>query len=356
MSNQARSFRDATRKQYAPLPAQVATAFGQRLTFQLPVTGYLSRILLEWHGTMTTGAGTAAGNWTTYPMVPYNYIKRVRLYTSENTNICDLSGQQLYLANLMSRRNCTPDSDAAYILHNANNRLLVTDAPAGAGDDAVSEAVAGYLEVPIETDDMLQFGLLISQNLEVRLYLDVEFADAADVHGITGVTVTPAITFAPSVEFFSIPPDGVGQPNLQWVQTLLGTKIPIAANGDQEIQLSIGNLYLGVYGFIENNGALIDPTSGLTEVRLQYAQNVVPLRETYRQHVMRVKTTHGITLPDGAFAYDWASGLGFPGMLDFRDVVNSAEQTDLKLIVTTAGLTLSNAYVHVIRRQLGRIG
>src|SRR5574341_1784863 len=350
----ARTFRDATREQKTPIAPQSITAFGDRVTFQLPVTGFLSGIMLQFSGTLTTGAGTPAGSWNQYPMKPGGIFKEIKLYTSENVNLLRLHGQELMYLNLLNFR-CGSPNDDFYDVNNSNNRAGVFLFPSGTPDAATAYNVAGWLYIPVATDDLMMLGLQLAQNLEIRTYLDVTLESAAAIHGVTGVTVTPSVTIRPSVRFFAVPPAGNQFPDLRFTQIIDNEKYPVTiATGDSQYRPVPGNVYLGLYGIPENSSTLVlvNGVTYMSQLQYKYAQNVIPYSETYLQHLAWNKYYHGITLPDGCFAYDWTKGFGIPGIVDTRDWINTAQQTDVEHVITWAGVSTTNLAVNYIRRQL----
>src|SRR5439155_15019325 len=92
-------FESDTRQQIITLspmtPPNPGTA-GQIVTQQLPTSGYLSSIWMLLAGTTTTTAAQSAVV-AAYPQPPWNFIRKVRVYTNMGVELVNLSGYGLYL-------------------------------------------------------------------------------------------------------------------------------------------------------------------------------------------------------------------------------------------------------------------
>ncbi len=92
-------FESDTRQQIITLspmvPATPGTA-GQIVTQQLPTSGYLSSIWMNLVGTTTTTSAQSASVGT-YPQPPWNFVRKIRVYTNMGVELVNLSGYGLYL-------------------------------------------------------------------------------------------------------------------------------------------------------------------------------------------------------------------------------------------------------------------
>jgi len=347
-------FRQFTRKQKTPLPAQAATSFGQTLQFRLFNTGLINKILLYFSGTITSGSGAPTGSWGTYLPLPYALIKRIRVYTSENVTVWDTSGWGCAYRNLYLKQTYAMATDPSQYL-STNNRTALYQTNTGTPAASTAYTFSGWLEVPIGTDDMMMLGLLLMQNLDVQLFMDIQFATQTDLGTIAGVTYTPNITFYPNVEFFTIPPaESMALPNLKYVHVTQETLYPFTSNGEVIVRPPIGNVYLSASGIMENNGAQIAPTN-IGNLQIAYAQTVLPYNETYQQHIAGIKSSYNFTPPDGSFMYDWYNGIGVPAIYEPRDFMNTAQQTDFQMKFNFTGLTPSSAQIRLITEQLAAV-
>jgi hypothetical protein len=350
------SFRRATRQQEFLQPPLTVTQFGQTVNFALPQSGFLSRIFLNFTGTITTGAGTPAGSWGTYPPLPYALIRKIRIYTTEGVEIINISGWGLFLHNMRRKRLQMNAQDLFSTFLNTNGRAALLSTNTGTPAASTAYTFTGSLEIPIYTDDIMMLGLLLLQSNDVRCNMEITFAYQADTGNVSGVTLTPAFNFTPMTEYFSLPQmNNAAGPNLQYVHSLYEEFFPFNNNGDVIYRPTPGNIFLSLSGIIENNGAQV-ATANINTLKVQYAQAVAPYYEQYVNALFKWKLDYGFVPPDGYFDYDFALGSGVPGFLDPRDWLDTSQQTDLQFTPNVSGLTLVNAQLRVVREQLARIG
>src|SRR5579863_455830 len=181
---------NATREQFFLPPTFPAafTTFNQVQSIVMPNAGYLSDIFLDVNGTITTGAGTPAGSWNTYPFLPFSLIQRVRLYTTSGVTIVQCSGMGLFLREMRAKRNQYPDL-LLYNLHNSTNRALVLTSQTGTPAQSTAYTFNGMLHIPLSTDERLMLGLLTCQSNDIQVTLEITFCAGADISNITGVTL-----------------------------------------------------------------------------------------------------------------------------------------------------------------------
>lgn len=356
-AQQLKPFRQGTRLNVSEQPApQTATAFSQRLTFQLGQTGYLASIALAWTATIT-GTGSPSGNWPTYPPNPFACIKQVRLYTSDNIVIVDVSGWGLYLYNVKKGRLMSWGTDIVSYL-NTNNRALLLAAPSGAVSGG-SNTITGYLDIPVITDQVAMLGMLNTQTNQLRIQLDVVTGSQTDIFGAASYATTGpfiSMTVTPQTLVFNIPQanSGVAPADLTYAHYLLESTWPMTlATGDWIVRPPTGLIMMSVFGMLENASLQIAPAN-ITQIYYRYQQNTVPIQETYTHHVGKWKQFNGFTPPDGYFDLRFDQGAGIPGVLDQRDWLQSADLTDLSFIASVTGLSISGTtQVRLIMEQLG---
>lgn len=351
-------FRQATKPDSVPSGSIVVNAFGGLAqSVKVPHTGWLSRLLVFFNGTLTTGAGTPAGSWATYPPMPWSLIGNILVATDTNTQIVNMTGYGLYLFNRYYRSNNFPDVDLD-INYNSTNRAALLAQPA-AGTPAASTVynVAGYLEIPVATDDSLFLGALFLQSDQVTLNVTITPPTQAAVAGtITGVTVTPAITYAVQAYFFEQPTDLRITPNKQFVHSLNEQNRAVPGTGQQMYLLALGNTYLKIFGQLENNSVQA-VNSAITSLLLTHTQIVSPVNEGYNIHLANNKCYLKHTLPDGSFLFDFSRGSGIPGFYEGRDFLNSSLTTDLQIgLIIPAGTALTNPNLRLMSEQLQAIG
>lgn len=350
-------FRTGTRQQLVPLDTMQFTQFSQKKTIQLPQTGFLSRIFLRVYGTLTTGAGTPSGTWVSYPFSPYNLLSKIRLYTSNAFPFWDTTGMGAYLFSLFTRRGQNISQDALSTGDGTANRSQLFTALSGATTASTAYNPAFFMEIPTVLDDLSQRGLIQLQSTRSRLNLDIALGAQTDITAVTGVTVTPNITVDAVAEVFSEPdPTQYTWPDLTWVPQVTEDAFFLTAVGTQRYKPTIGTQFARLIGIVENNGAQCDSTK-ISNTRIRFGQSTTPYDETYYQHVARNWAYLGLTLPDGAFGYDFTRGSGVPGILDTRDLFNTARLSDFEHnLVLASGLSLTNAQIRYVRQEISKRG
>ena len=348
------AFRKSTQQNQYLQPAMVFSQFGQQVTLQLPQTGYLGRIYLKIAGTITTGAGTPAGSWASYPPLPWALIKRIRLYSSQGVEIINCSGWGMYLAT-MRKQNVSLFAGDVIQFINSTNRAAGYTTQTGTPAQNNAYTFNGLLELPVMTDDSMMHGLINTQTNDVRLYLEITMCNQSDTGTISGVTLTPAFNITPQIEFYLVPADAAAQPNLSFIHSWYEEFFPFTTVGDIVYRPTPGNSFVSLSGIAENNGAQIANTN-INTVKLVYAQGVAPFYEDYTTACGRFKRLVGQMPPDGYFTYTFDAGSGNTTELDPRDFLNSANQTDLQFIPNITGITPSSAQLRCVREQLSRVG
>lgn len=347
-------FRRMTRQQTFNQPALVGSQFGQLLSMQLPQTGYLGGITVNMQATITTGAGTPAGSWANYPPLPYNLVKKFRIYTSEGVELFNISGWGMMLYQSRQRWQHVPSVDQIAYL-NTNNRAALYTTQTGTPSASTQYSFNCYWNIPIMTDDSMMLGLMLLQSPDIRLNLEITLANQADTGNISGVTLTPSFNFKVGIESYTVPDDTGSQPNRRFVKLVQEDLFPYTTNGDQIYRPLTGNLYTSIMGLVENNGAQV-PSSNIGVVALRFAQSVYVYNEDILTNIARFREHWGYTPPDGLFAFDMQQGAGIPRIYDPRDWLNTSQQTDTAVIVNLSGLTPVNAQIRYIKEQLALIG
>lgn len=351
-------FRQATKPDSVPAGSIVVNSFGGLAqSVKIPHTGWLARLIVFFNGTLVTGAGTPAGAWATYPPLPWALIGQILVATDTNTQILNMSGYGLYLFNRFYRSNNFPDVDLDTNYNSTNRAALLAFPAAGTPAASTSYPIAGYLEVPVATDDSLFLGSLFLQSDQVTLNVTITPPTQAAVAGtISGVTVTPTITYAVQSYFFEQPTDLRITPNKQFVHSLTEGNRAVPGTGQQMYPLALGNTYLKVFGQLENNSTWAT-NAAITSVLLSHTQIVSPINEGYNIHLANNKAYLKNTMPDGSFLFDFSRGSGIPGFYEGRDFLNSSLTTDLQIgIIIPAGTSLTNPNLRLCSEQLQAIG
>jgi hypothetical protein len=344
-------FREDTRQQEVVAPALTLTSFGTAQNILLPQTGYLANLYINVTANITIPAAPS-GNWATFPALPWAFIRKLRVFTSETVEIVNVSGWGLFLSNLTDYQATNMSLDPLSYLNTTGVAALYTTKSGALV--AGTYPITFSLKVPICTDDAMMLGLLNTQNNDVRVFLEITPANPGDLVSVGGTlpTVLSMVATA-NVEFYTIPPSGVDFPNQVFVSSLTEQILPVLNTGDWTATIPLGNIYTKILGVNELPNAQINDNT-INNISIFYAQAVRPYYETYYNHLVRNKFRYGFVVPDGMFCYDFTGGAGGPPQWDPRDFMNSSRQTDLKLDINYASIT-AGQQVRLILRQLAPI-
>lgn len=355
-------FRSVTRQKIQDIPGVTFNQWATPFSINLPNTGYLSRVYIPMRGTVSTGTGTPGGSFNGYPYLPYGMIQWIELRNNNNSGIIHVSGWGLALLNAMQERLRQPQTEAI-APYNSTNVASTFQAPIGSpgggtGTVAASTAynVSANWYLGIATDDAAMFGLQPLQNNALITQLWITPAPQSAVQGnITGVVpLTPNLTVRPSAEFFQVPPYSGSQPDQRFTHAIWEDTQQIQTVGSEFVYKPIpGPVYLRIILVVENNGLPVS-YGNIQQVVFRHSMDNTPYRETYDQHLTRMKRAYGFTLPDGVIVYDFSLGYGIPGIVEPRDFVDTSQLTDVAIGITlNPSLVLAGtAQVRVIREFL----
>lgn len=350
-------FGKKTRQNLRTLDA-LTFAAGGRQTLALPRVGYAAR--LHWHfqgtNTIALGGGTAAID----ALGPWNAINRVRLAANSGTDIFSVSGYGALLVDEVmappGRGYLTAEGQRAVALSYAGQ---VYQAAASAGANSWDFGTT----IPIAVNDMSELGLILLQNELASVTFGLEFnaSQFSTTAGVAPVLVTGAATAAitgtitPVLEYFAVPVEPEARPDITWLHQILEVTQPVAAVGDNTINLIRENVYLGILHHVILNSA--PNTTDVDRLRLVINNSDVPYDTLKRGQLQLQRRRHNVDLPLGVYFLDLFNQ-GITGYGDERDIVNGKATSELQSIVTIAsGATLgSNASrINTITRQLVRL-
>ncbi|MEM3469828.1 MAG: hypothetical protein QXZ36_03680 [Thermoproteota archaeon] len=351
MAGELLPFRAGVRTVRIPMDSIPLTAFGQTgPRSRCRPAGYLHKIWLNLQGTIMTGSGTPSGGWLTYPFLPFSLLSKIRVFATPGTDLINISGDALAQLNyLMSYAGNVVGAPVSQFNNGLDASVYQTNSGAVAASTAYSFAAS--FEIPISTDDSLLWGLLPLQNEQTLVYVELTLAPAANIHNITGVSVTPNFTAYLEQEVFMVSNEAqVAVPNLQFAHKIIETPKAIPSAGDNIYEPLIGPVYLRHLVINENSSAQM-ANSSITQVRYRFAQQVYIVDETYSAHMLRNFAYLGVPLPRGVVYLDWTNGQGIEGIVDTRDMVNTSQQTNVQLVETITG-SLTNAQMRVVDEYL----
>lgn len=178
--------------------ATPTTAEQQLNPIDIPAYGYFRYLFLEVVCSGGVG-GTLAAD------APWNILSRVTLQDVNGANIVDLSGYNLFLANLIGGYSFNADpSDSPWYVGSAPNPAF-------------------YLRVPVEISRKDGLGSLANQNSAANFKLNLSINTRANITS-ADFTTPPLVTIKGWLEAWTLPAqvDGRGRPQAQ-VPPLLGT-------------------------------------------------------------------------------------------------------------------------------------
>jgi hypothetical protein len=347
-------FETATRQNLRPINQMDYVSAG-RVAQSLPRVGYLARLYLHFSGTATVALG--GGTATLSTKGPWNTWSRIRVLANQGTDIFNVSGYGAYLLELISmyRRDPqrSPDLAAAY----AGAYLFGAAVASGAN---VWEFGLGIPIVPNERD---MAGILLLQSEMLTTQLVLEYATAyglvsQDFPVVTtgAATVTLVGTSYPELEIFTVPAAPGDQPPLTTLHQTLELVQPIAATGDQVVNLLRANTYMKLIHVVELNGAL--DTVDVGRLQFRYNNSETPYDLSLRHQLQLQRRRYGTDLPVGSFVWDFFNqGLtNFGGGRDFVDGSSVAELQSIVSINTGATLGSGNNQLRTISEQLVNLG
>jgi hypothetical protein len=328
---------------------------GGRESIAIPRTGYLARIHNHLAGTITVtlGGGTAAID----TLGPWNTFNRVRLQANSGTDVFNTSGWGAYLANIGfgPGKNNQPDGSGLQAditgVSTSVYSVPVTTNPWEFG-----------FTVPVAVNDMSELGLIMLQNEVTSVTQALEYASvmysltgAQAPFLVTGAAVATLVaTVTPMVETFMVPVDPAARPDISWIHQILEITQPIAAVGDNTVNLVRENLYLGILNYMIINN--VRDGANLDRLRLVLNQSDTPY-DYFRKNLLQLhRYRYGRDLPLGVAFIDLFDQ-GIPGLGDERDIINGKATSELQQIFTVnSGATLgTNSRWNTITRQLVKL-
>src|SRR5437870_4441468 len=202
-------------------PPSPGTA-GQISVQQLPTAGYLSDIYFTLQGTTTTTSAQSAVV-RAYPQNPWNFLRKIRVYTNMGVELVNISGYGLYLYNRVLRGALDINSHATndFLTYAAtdggsNNtvRSRYFAAAAGIGVSTSETWKAGWW-LPITWGTAGKAGYQLLQDDAVKYYFEVTWGDLTDLYvSNSGSRALSNVQVKPIVRTFSTPRTPMNRPDL----------------------------------------------------------------------------------------------------------------------------------------------
>jgi hypothetical protein len=344
------------------VPPQPGTA-GQIVTQQLPTSGYLSAIWMLLQGTTTTTSAQSA-TVLAYPQPPWNFIRKIRVYTNMGVELVNLSGYGLYLYQSCLRTGLDIDTIVNSLTYavtdgatnnTVKSRYLVHPTSLAASSSETWKA--GYY-LPIAWGTGGKAGLQLLQDDAVKYYLELTFGDLTDLYASTSGTPTlSAVSVTPMVETFSTPRNPANRPDLSYSKVILEESQPFDnGTGVSTFKMVTGNMVTQLIHELSNSTSAnvahpLDPAE-VTLLRMDYAQTQVPYNMNPDIQLLRQAFLYGRNLPQGAYVWELAEALGLKELPTMRDVIDTLMLTNLQSEITLSGVTLNSSKLRTIKEWL----
>lgn len=318
-----RPFRYSTRQRMQQF-ATVPIVIGSQVTTDLPRTGLVSGIILNFAAVMTlSGAGVF-----TY-LGPWGFLQRIVVNLNTGASqIFNCSGLGTRYVNArMIRSGIFPD----------NNQL------AGATSNIGANTVYFSFYIPIAMNDELQFenGLINLQAPEVRMSLDLTFANAGSnvVTNFTSITGSVNLSYV----YYELPnPHTTLYPPLA-LHRILEDQQAITQTGDQVYFFPLGGSLMQLTQFVVLNGAIASLQQGVAtnlnmidSIRMVLNNTDTVIQLPGRAQAMWQALNQAGPNPVGD-TIDWNlfdAGVTRTGEGDSRDWINSEMLSVLQFIPT----------------------
>ena len=325
-AQRAAAFNAATRQKFVMVPVPDAFVAGQIQRVILPKVGLLSRVFLNFSGTLTVVVG--AGTSTAAIRSPWDIAKRIRLLANSTLPIHDTSGFGAYVANLLSQTVGVWRRPGSFA-----TAFTVADTPQyepPAIPEAARFAVANganaidfTIELPIKLTEQDPIGLIIAQNPQTQLTVEIQNGTIADLTTLAGgATATMTGQWSIGIEYFDAPADPGAMPDLTFVHVWQEQRLPVAATGQFQVNLLTGDTYLRVAHIVQLNSALDSADIDTGKLILNQADTPYTYDRWLWQYLHRMR--YGKDLGAGILVHDF-----FVPQTQ-RDMINSALYSDLR--------------------------
>jgi hypothetical protein len=341
-------FLNQTRQQFTELAAQTITP-GQRLYFQLPPVGLLSRLFLWVKGTttVTPGTGTAALS----DRGAANFIKRVKLLANSGSAIYDVSGYGTHIINNILSFGTSPDKTLF-------DRSISAEVY-GSGVNSGANDWRFCYQIPIAINQRDPIGMILLQNEATQLTLEVEFNDIKGANNLLApivVTGDATATFSGicgcNMEYFTVPRETADRPALNVVHQWLEQQDAITSTGENPKSMLRGNTYMRLAHYLTLGNAL---SSAVDKLKIVYNTSETPYIINEMTQLALQRSRYGMDLPKGTYVWDWYMSNGLVGLGTSRDFINSANVTQFESILdidSSATVTAGQSYINTLTEQL----
>lgn len=313
-------------------------------TIIIPQVGMLARIVVNITGTYTKANATGLNQLDGYDAI----VSRAKVSANNGAaSIVDLSGIGIRAMN-KSLRPSLP----------IKRGLLTT---------AGAQTFNYKFILPVNANQRRQFemGLINLQAPEIRVSLDISFNQLASIFATAADVTNFLATANVSYEYYEIPDlSRYALPPMTLVRTLEDAPVAIAAVGDQIYQIPRQGTMIDYHAVLVLNNVYGTVLNSLTEFRWRYNISdtqydvFIPDWETYEAELYGDGS--GLTFLDTAMlSFNlWAAGDRDWNGGDFRDAIDTEENTTTQSIITVAAAQALNAgkdNIYHVRRVVQRI-
>lgn len=340
-------FRYGTVRRRINIGTYPVTLGGSIPSIQIPQVGMLSRVLVEVIGTYTKANATGFVGLDGYDLI----LQRARIgLNNGSANLVDCSGIGVNIIN----QDLSPSLPI--------KRGLITTAGA--------QTFAYKFILPINANQRRQFemGLINLQAPELRATIDLTFNPLASLFATPADVTLFAATANVSYEYFEIPDLAqFDMPPLSIVRTIEEAPVAIAALGQQVYQLPrLGTMIDYHAVLVLNNLYVASIITPVSDFSWRYNKSDTQFQvngstwETYEAELYgRLLGGSRAFLNNSAISMNlWAAGDRETDGGDFRDAIDTEENTTTEALITIAAGTALNAgkdnFYHV-RRVVQRI-
>jgi hypothetical protein len=323
-------FAQATRQTIQMLPSRSVAQEGETVTFDIPKTRLLSKILVEFDAVATLKSNAASIQKDAFS--PYKIIRRIQLDLNNGFSPFVIPGRDLYLYNTIR---LNPD----VLLPSSNDRAMayVENTATTSGKDA---RIKFTVELPVTLNDRDPVGLILLQNSEtnVQLTIDIDkLQNAYTLNASNNDQVTfKSLKITPMVVTFTIPSIPQAFPDLSVLKLVSSKSDTFAGNGQSIIHLNTGYIYrkLVLY-FEDNNGVPLSDDDFVGNIELIFNEADIPYSMKPSVLAAANHSELGYPLPDGVYVFDF-SYQGIPNLGGSRDYVDTENLTEFWVRFNTA--------------------
>lgn len=314
-----------TREKWTSLGSKTKAAGANPLTWELPRSGILSKVMLAITGAVagSLSAPNALGMCSV--------INRIRVLANNNIALCDIGPASIgYLLPAQMEIRNLPYPSTSW-----NGRAAVT---------ATTFDLTTVIPISFNSRDPL--GLVNLQNPDTSIQIQVEFL--ADASVATGATVTATVELF--VETFTMPPTESARPDFSYLHVLQEESQVVSGGGDVAFYWPRGNVYVSLFHGV-GIGASGSDAFSRAKVRINGSDYMYDFSPTALNYVYALYRGGAIRAP-GLIGFDLSASSGLGDYGSTRDFIDTSLLTDIASIITATGATT----LYSLKRMLVPLG